>query len=55
MSKFSSPFLAKSPLNNGKKKYKKGGAIPKKGGSKALQDVGDPVKTYRKGGYVEGK
>jgi len=24
MSKFSSPFLAKSPLNNGKKKYKKG-------------------------------
>ena len=24
MSKFSSPFLAKSPLNNGKKRYKKG-------------------------------
>ena len=24
MSKFSSPFMAKSPLNNGKKKYKKG-------------------------------
>jgi len=24
MSKFSSPFLAKSPLNNGDKKYKKG-------------------------------
>jgi len=48
-SKFSSPFLAKSPLNNGKKRYKKGDLLSEddwEGGTYTSASEGDDYRRH---------